>query len=267
MISKLFLKHFEMLFKSFGIAMGIQAAVGIPSTYYYSEKLYDLSGALTHIALVVFAMKNKSSYHMIANAVSIGWAVRLGGFLAYRMYKTNSDTRFEKFKNNRLAFFNVWIFQALWCTLIQAPLILMNLNPVIKPLTLLDKLLACGWISSVLLEAVADQEKWNYKANRKQSDPGFTYTGLWKYSQHPNYFFEICTWTFAWLYCCRSLPLKFLALGSLSPIFTSTLLLGVSGIPLSKCNEKYGKDPRYQEYEKSTSILVPWPPSKLSKSE
>ena len=256
-----------MLLKSFGLALGIQAAFGIPSSFYYSERFYDFSGAITHIALVLFAMKGHSTQHVLANAVSIGWAMRLGGFLAYRMYKLDSDTRFEKFKKSQALFLRPWIVQALWCTLIQTPLILMNTYAPIKTLTLLDKALAGGWIASVLLEAMADQQKWNYKNNRKDSDPGFACTGLWKYSQHPNYFFEISTWTFAWLFCCRGLSTKYFIMGSISPVFTATILLFLSGIPLSKAKERYGKDSRYAEYEQKTSALVPWFNKKLNKTK
>ena len=256
-----------MLLKSLGLAIGIQAAFGIPGAYYKSEKYYDFSGAVTHIALVLFSMRNGvgvNTHTIIANAISIGWAARLGGFLAYRMYKLGEDTRFEKIKENKLRFLNAWFLQALWCTLIQTPLILMNAYSPVRSLSLLDKVLAGGWISSVCLEALADKQKWSYKANRKETDPGFTCTGLWKYSQHPNYFFEISSWTFAWLYTCRNIGLSNLAIGAVSPAFTATLLLFVSGIPMSKTKQKYGSDSRYADYEKSTSEVIPWFPKSKS---
>ncbi len=255
-----------MLLKSFYLAVGIQAAFGIPGVLSKSERFYDFSGALTHIALALYSIKSPlTTQKIIGNAISVGWALRLGGFLAYRMYKSGSDTRFDDIKQSKLRFASAWFIQAIWCTLIQSPLILMNAYSPVKTLGTLDKVLAAGWVGSVILEATADIQKYLYKQNRKESDPGFTNVGLWKYSQHPNYFFEMTTWAFAWMYCCRHLPTKHGLYGLSSPLFTTFILLFVSGIPHSKTPEKYGKDPRYQVYEKSTSTLIPWFPSAIKR--
>eukprot|EP00834_Sanchytrium_tribonematis_P004759 NODE_252_length_11723_cov_1.965933.p8 type:complete len:259 gc:universal NODE_252_length_11723_cov_1.965933:7006-7782(+) len=258
-----------MLLTSFKVALGIQCAFGIPSSILKTEKLYDFSGALTHIAIVAVALrfKNPNIHQTIASAISIGWAVRLGGFLAYRMYKTHSDTRFDAFKGSSLRFFGMWIGQAFWCSLIQVPVVLMLSRAPLGPLTLVDKILGGSWLACVVLEAIADQQKWNYKASKTKEDPGFTHTGLWKYSQHPNYFFEISAWTCAWLFCCKHLPVHLFTIGAVSPLFTSLLLLKVSGIPLDKKKEKYGTDNRLVAYKENTSLLVPWFPKKSNKQD
>jgi len=43
-------------------------------------------------------------------------------------------------------------------------------------------------VSGFLIETIADQQKWNF---RLQFRDKFITTGLWKYSQHPNYFGDI----------------------------------------------------------------------------
>ena len=47
----------------------------------------------------------------------------------------------------------------------------------------------------------------------------------------------------------------------LSPLFTTLLLLKVSGVPLVTAagEKKWGSDPEYQRYMQETPMLLPWP--------
>ena len=50
----------------------------------------------------------------------------------------------------------------------------------------------------------------------------------------------------------------------LSPLFTTVLLLKVSGVPLVEAagSKKWGKDPKYTKYMAGTSCVVPWFPAR-----
>ena len=82
--------------------------------------------------------------------------------------------------------------------------------------------------------------------------------GLWRYSRHPNYFFECLHWL-------AYLPL---ALGSswwwaalFSPVLMAYLLMKLSGIPLLE-RDMAQRKPGYAEYMRTTSALIPWPPKR-----
>merc|ERR1712224_89682 len=49
----------------------------------------------------------------------------------------------------------------------------------------------------------------------------------------------------------------------LSPLITSVLLLGVSGVPMVEAagKKKWGNDPAYLHYISHTSLIVPWRPA------
>ena len=51
------------------------------------------------------------------------------------------------------------------------------------------------------------------------------------------------------------------ALGAISPMFVSYLLMNVSGIPIHERNQKkkHGSNPAYLEYVKNTNLLLPLP--------
>jgi len=50
------------------------------------------------------------------------------------------------------------------------------------------------------------------------------------------------------------------AIGILGPLYIALLIGFVSGIPLleKSAERKWGKDKGYQEYKKSTSVLIPF---------
>ena len=67
------------------------------------------------------------------------------------------------------------------------------------------------------------------------------FAGLWKWSRHPNYFGEMLVWWGVFMVSATTL------VGSqwtsiLSPLFTTFILLFLSGIPLleKKADDRYG---------------------------
>ena len=94
--------------------------------------------------------------------------------------------------------------------------------------------------------------------HRFRSDPAnrgkVCQMGIWNYSRHPNYFFEILLWSgFAFI----GLPTDLGWLGLISPI---TLLLTMRFItgPISERQSLKSKPDTYRQYQKTTSMIVPW---------
>ncbi|CAN0111804.1 unnamed protein product, partial [Scytosiphon promiscuus] len=50
-----------------------------------------------------------------------------------------------------------------------------------------------------------------------------------------------------------------IALGLASPVFITSLILYVSGVPMleEQHDEKYGDDPRYREWKENTPMIIP----------
>jgi len=80
--------------------------------------------------------------------------------------------------------------------------------------------------------------------------------GLWRYTRHPNYFGDACTWWGLWLVAAETQPGLFAIVG---PILLTFTLTRWSGAPTTEGRMKRRK-PDYEDYMRRTSAFVPWPP-------
>ena len=83
-------------------------------------------------------------------------------------------------------------------------------------------------------------------------------TGLWRYSRHPNYFFEICHWC-AYPILAIGSELWWLAL--LGPLFMFLFIWKITGIPHIE-KQALSHRPDYADYQCTTNMLIPWFPRK-----
>ena len=88
--------------------------------------------------------------------------------------------------------------------------------------------------------------------------------GLWRYSRHPNYFFESVIWWAFWLFACGS-PWGWVTV--YAPLLILHFLLRVTGIPLTEKCAVESKGDAYREYQRTTSAFVPWFPKKSNEAD
>jgi steroid 5-alpha reductase family enzyme len=84
------------------------------------------------------------------------------------------------------------------------------------------------------------------------------YSGLWKYSRHPNYFGDSLFWWGITIYC---FALSNNLLIFIAPIIMTYLLLRVSGVTMLE-NRLSKKKDGYTEYINSTSSFIILPKKK-----
>jgi len=246
-------------------AFAIQWLVFIPSFVSRTEKFYDLTGAVTYVAVTAFVALASGELDLRSWALTVAvviWAARLGSFLFLRVREAGSDSRFDEIKQSGPRFFATWTMQGLWVafTASAAWVAVSSVKRVEADVWLVAG--AVLWLGGLAIEATADAQKRAFAADPANKGR-FINSGLWARSRHPNYFGEIVLWAGV---AVMAAPVfsgwQWVAI--LSPFFVALLLLKVSGVPLleAKAKARWGDDPDYQRYVESTPVLVP----KLQKS-
>ncbi|MGO9429875.1 DUF1295 domain-containing protein [Rhodoblastus sp.] len=191
------------------------------------------------------------------------WALRLGSHIALRSSRGGEDPRYadlakqwgEAFPRRLLLFLQV---QALAALVLVAALRLAATNPAPFPgpadvLALIIALIA------VAGESLADAQLQRFR--RRQSDRNsFCESGLWRWSRHPNYFFE---WLF-WLTCpllaidlSGNHPCGWLALAA--PALMYVLLAHVSGVPPLEAHMLASRGESFRALQRRVNAFFPGP--------
>ena len=76
--------------------------------------------------------------------------------------------------------------------------------------------------------------------------------GFWKYSRHPNYFFEWLHW---WAYVLLSGGTWLTLIG---PVVMLVFLFRLTGIPHTEAQSLRSRGDAYRRYQRTTSIFIPW---------
>ncbi|XP_054465195.1 uncharacterized protein si:ch211-210c8.6 [Anoplopoma fimbria] len=242
--------------------LGIQWAGWALAAAFRTEKFYDLAGSGTFILLAHLSRFWGGASHVrqkVQTGLVTAWGLRLGTFLFMRILKDGHDRRFNNVRDSPGTFFIYWTVQAMWVFMTLLPTLMLNSEKRDVPLGTRDYIGWTVWGLGFATEAIADQQKWLFKSDPDNTGK-FIQSGLWAYSRHPNYLGEILQWSGLWL-SASSVMEGHQYLSVVSPLFVWFLLRHVSGIPILEklAVKKWGSDPGFQEYVKSTPLLWPWP--------
>ncbi len=153
--------------------------------------------------------------------------------------------------------FGFFQFQALLIVLFALPFVAVAVNPQPRGWGWLIAAVAM-WLLSVSGESIADRQLARFRAN--PANKGKTCRdGLWRYSRHPNYFFEWLHW-FTYVLLAVQSPLWWLAWSG--PLVMYVFLRWVSGIPFTEAQALRSRGEDYREYQRTTPMLFPWFPSR-----
>jgi len=188
------------------------------------------------------------------------WSKRLSAHLYYRIKSSaHEDRRYEEVKKRspkswgRKSFI-IFFINALLVSLLVLPQRILSLDQeaILNITRLLPALLCLG---AILGEHIADSQLKKHL----QNVPGTTcQSGLWRYSRHPNYFFEWLFWVGCFLFVLPS-PYGIWALTA--PVLMFVFLNYFTGVKISEKNaEARRKD--FAEYKRKTSAFFLCPVKK-----
>lgn len=196
-----------------------------------------------------------SVYIYLVYACLFIWLLRLGGYLWFtRILPNHVDKRYVDLSEHwqmkkSLGFLWNFLFQGLLAWVMAMPFLFINQMPYIKPLYYVAIVII---LSSIILEAIADQQLQSFK---RRYTGKVCNVGFWRYSRHPNYFFEWLMWLgFALVAVSMQL---WGWIGLIAPALLLYIMLVLTG-PITEKSSLKSRGQAFKNYQKTTSYFVPW---------
>ena len=153
---------------------------------------------------------------------------------------------------------NLFLFfqaQAVLALLFAMPVLTVAHNKT-SPLRVWDYAGVAIWVVAAGCTALADRQLARFKS-RPESRGKTCREGLWRYSRHPNYFFEWLHW---WAYAALAVGSAWWWIPVAAPLVMLFFLLKVTGIPPTEAQALASRGEDYRAYQRTTSAFVPWVP-------
>lgn len=198
---------------------------------------------------------------LVAALVAV-WSLRLGIHIAIRTAGSTDDPRYAAFAREwgadspRKMF--LFVQNQAWASIPLVFAIFVAARFPDEALRLQDYLGSLILLAGIAGEGMADAQLKRFReapANKGQVCDA----GLWRWSRHPNYFFEWFCWlAYPVIAVSPDYPWGWATL--LAPIFMYWILVHVTGIPPLEAQMLRSRGDRYRAYQSRTSAFFPLPP-------
>ncbi|MGN6125712.1 MAG: DUF1295 domain-containing protein [Humibacter sp.] len=198
------------------------------------------------------------------------WGARLTfNFARKGGYAPGGEDYRWAFLRSRIAGWKWFLFNLLFIVIYQNILLFLITLPAWTayqhqtPFGLLDVVATVVFLVFLIGETVADQQQWDFHrwkaaevAAGREPRPRFLQSGLFRFSRHPNFFFEQAQWWVVFFFgaIAAASVLQWTVIGA---VLLTVLFIGSTVFTESISRKRY---PEYAEYQATTSPIVPWFP-------
>jgi steroid 5-alpha reductase family enzyme len=198
---------------------------------------------------------------LVAALVAI-WSVRLGSHIAVRTAGITDDPRYAAFAkewgvDSPRKMFIFLQNQGLGSIPLVFAIFVASRFPS-EALRLQDYFGALILFAGIAGEALADKQLKTFRLNPANKGKVCD-IGLWRWSRHPNYFFEWFGWL-AYPVIALSMNYPWSVATLLAPLFMYWILRHVTGVPPLEEQMLKSRGDSYRAYQASTSVFFPLPP-------
>lgn len=192
--------------------------------------------------------------------LALAWGIRLGSYLYKRVNNETEDGRYRYMreycgKYAQPVMFIFFQIQATWTLLFALPFWAASRNASIN-LSWLDYLGITVWLLAMFGEWLSDRQLAQFK-QQTQDRSLVCNTGLWRYSRHPNYFFEWLHW---WAYVCLGYGSDYWWLSWTGLLVMYVFITRITGVPYTEQQSLRSKGDAYRQYQRTTSSFFLLPP-------
>lgn len=246
----------RILLSSWGISASLMLFMWVLFLLTNNPAIVDLGWVLGITAIGGYAfmqLERPSWAHYIFLGLLVLWAVRLGGFLLVtRIIPGHLDGRYAAIKNSfstheALNFLINYQVQAFLASLFAFALYAVFHVKSYSISIVIAAAIFC--VIGIIGQGIADYQLYSFK---QSGALGICETGLWRYSRHPNYFFEILIWVGFAMTGLRSVTLLY---SFITPVGIWAIMAYIT-IPLTE-QVSLSKRPVYREYMERTYKLLP----------
>ena len=196
------------------------------------------------------------------------WSTRLSfHLLKNRVSKPEEDPRYTRLieqsgRSWRLVFGVLFIAQAF--------LVWLFLNPIQASMSfntigfgLQDILAFLTGVLALWAESTSDAQLNAFRSLRSNQGQ-VCKVGFWRYTRHPNYFFE---WVFWWSFVVFSIGSHSILMAMIGPIVMYIFLRYISGVPFAEMSSLESRGEAYRKYQNETSVFFPSIPKRSISDE
>jgi steroid 5-alpha reductase family enzyme len=198
---------------------------------------------------------------LLVAGLSAVWALRLGGYVAYRVATSSEDTRYAGLREEWGAKFQANMF---WLVIVQAPATAILALSVFAAghagaaqLGLRDALGAIVLLVAIAGEGLADEQMRRFK--RQGHHGAIMDKGLWGWSRHPNYFFEWFGWL-AYPVIAFDPVEPWTWTTWIAPVVMFVILRFGTGVPALEKTMLQRRGDKFRDYQKRVGAFFPLPP-------
>lgn len=240
----------------------------ITREYSWTDRIWSLVPA---VYVWVFAAASGFDGRLLLMAVLVTlWGARLTfNFARKGGYAPGGEDYRWGILKKRMKPWQFAVFNLLFISIYQNAIIFLMTLPALTAYQNPGRLTAGDWIIAALFaaalagETIADQQQWDFhrwkeaeRAAGRTPRPDFLQAGLFRFSRHPNFFFEQAQW---WLFYGFAVT----ATGSwfhwtvLGAVLLTLLFAGSTVFTESISRARH---PEYAQYQHRTSPIIPLPP-------
>lgn len=237
-------------------AWGVQRVTGLSG---WIDTIWSLAVGLGGITAALFA-NGDFGRRMVVFIIIAAWAARLASHIGSRTHGGWEDPRYAKFieEGGDSAASRLFLFlqiQALAAFILVLAVYLAATNDTPFP-RVLDGFAILVTIIALTGETISDRQLARFRRT-PEAKTEVCEIGLWRYSRHPNYFFE-------WLFWC-AWPIFALSASAwtwaslLAPALMYWLLVHVSGIPPLEGHMLHSRGDKFRVLQKRVNAFFPGP--------
>ena len=239
----------------------------LTADYSWVDRLWSVVPVVYVAEIAGYAHFSNARLDLMAIVVLV-WGARLtfnlarkGGYTGLEDYRwAVLRERMNAWQFQVFNFFFIVIYQNVILVLITLPALTAYQHRH-SAFTALDAILAAVFLACTLGETVADNQQWQFQSWKvrereegRTPEPQFLQSGLFRFSRHPNYFFEVAQW---WMlfFMGASATASLIQWTIVGAVLLTLLFVGSTRFTEEITLSRY---PEYAEYQRRTSAVVPW---------